>query len=164
VTRLSIGLAIGALTVVACNRPPSSARIGAGVDSAGVGAVRDRLSRNLVLGDASAVMADYSDSAVFVGAGSPTLMNRGPLTAFLKGMYAAVTVTRFDIHPVRVIGHDGMLTEIGTQYEVAAETGKPAQESWGRYLLAWIKSPSGQWEVAFDMAIDDSTRAVGTSR
>jgi ketosteroid isomerase-like protein len=125
-------------------------------DTAGIAQARADMTRYLLAGDATAVVAGYADSAVFAGTGSATLRGHAALLAFLQTALVAAKVTTFELQPILVVGQGGMVTEVGTQYEVVAPNGQPPQQVWGRYQVTWQRQ-GRQWKVLTDVSVDDST-------
>jgi ketosteroid isomerase-like protein len=126
-------------------------------DTAGIGQARAEMTRYLLAGDANAVVAGYDDSAVFAGTGSATLRGHAALLAFLQSALATAKVTTFDLEPFLVVGHSGMVSEVGTQYQVVTPNGQPPLQLWGRYQLTWQRQ-GGRWKVLTDVSVDDSSR------
>lgn len=147
----------------ACSPSPqraSSSGTTGPVDSAGVGRVREQLVKAVLAGDGRQLASVYADSAVVAAPGAPTLYGRAAIEAFIVPAFATTTYATYEIRPLAVTGHDGVLGEIGWQHEVATERGTPPQETWGRYAITWIRGASGEWKVAMDALVADSSNPV----
>jgi ketosteroid isomerase-like protein len=150
-----------ATAALSCRQPtaaPTSERMVA-ADTAGIGQARAEMTRYLLAGDASAVIAGYADSAVYAGTGSATLQGHAALLAFLQQALVGAKVDTFELQPLLVVGHGGIVTEIGNEYEVVTPNGQPPQQVWGRYQLTWQRL-GGRWKVLTDVSVDDSTHAA----
>ena len=84
----------------------------------------------LLAGDSTAFAGYYTDSAVFVAGGMPNVVGRAAIQSAVGQIMASTQYKQFELHPMRVSGHGGSLTELGWQYDVTAEHGKPLQQSW----------------------------------
>lgn len=149
-------------SVVACSAPSRSptADTEQAVDSSGVGAVRAALVSAMLARDTAGFLSHYSDSATFVAAGVPTIVGRKDLGAFVGAVFASNMTGAFDVHPLVVLGRGGILSEVGWQHEIATESGKPPQESWGRYALTWVRGADGVWQIATDVLVADSVKVL----
>ncbi len=155
----------GAGCVVACSPPSRSptADTEQVVDSSGVGAARAALVSAILARDAAGFLAHYGESATRVAAGASTMAGRKEIGAFVDALFASTITSSFDIHPLVVLGRGGILSEIGWQHEVATESGKPPQESWGRYELTWLRGADGAWQIAMDVLVADSMKVLQPS-
>lgn len=153
----------GALTwaLAACSQGQHRDPVDAAVtspDSAGLGATRQAFQRAAALNDAVALAAFYADSAMLMAPGIPTLRGRPAIERLFNQALRSTRYESFEFHPVAVTGRAGLASEIGWQRDVSSSGGHAAQVTYGRYMITWVRSPSGQWQMAMDAAVVDSTR------
>ncbi|MGH7594612.1 MAG: YybH family protein [Gemmatimonadales bacterium] len=130
------------------------------VDSAGVGLAREQMMNAVLVNDGHKLASVYADNAVVAAPGAPTLYGRAAIEAFVVPAFTTTTYATYEIRPLAVTGHGGILGEIGWQHEVGAERGTPPQETWGRYAITWVRGTDGGWKVAMDALVADSSNPV----
>jgi len=151
------GLAGGVLLtwVVACAPPHST---GTALDTVGLGATRAAFARAALQNDATLLASFYSDSALFLAPGAPTIRGRAAIEALFRKALVTTRFESFEWGPLASIGKSGTVSEVGWQHDVSRSDGHPAQAAFGRYLITWIRNTDGTWQMAVDATIVDSTR------
>jgi ketosteroid isomerase-like protein len=145
----------------ACSPSPKAAPMDAGgVDSAGVGLAREELANSVLAHDGPRLAKVYAESAVVAAPGAPTLYGRAAIESFIVPAFATTSYASYQIRPLAVTGRGGVLGEIGWQHEVGAQSGSAAEETWGRYAITWVRDASGNWKVAMDALVADSSVPV----
>lgn len=127
-------------------------------DSTGLGATRQAFQRAAVRNDAAALAAFYADSAMFMVPGIPTLRGRAAIERLFRQALQSTHYQSFEFHPVAATGRAGLVSEVGWQRDVSGSGARPARVAYGRYMITWVRSASGQWQMAMDAAVVDSTR------
>ena len=157
------GLVVALSGLLACNDGARGTARSLAIDSVGVGQARETMVRALLAGDSTAFAGYYTDSAVFVAAGMPNVVGRSAIQSVVGQIMASTQYRHYELHPMRVSGQGGSLNEVGWQYDVTAEHGKPPQQSWQRYGITWRRAADGKWQVDLDFLVADSSHALPDS-
>jgi uncharacterized protein (TIGR02246 family) len=148
-----------------CTAPADRAAAAfAGLDSAGLGQTRSAFQRAVLLNDAGRLAEFYADSAAFMVPGLPTLQGRPAIERFFARALATTRYESFEFEPVVMTGGDGVVSEVGHQQDVSRAAGKPPQTAYGRYMITWVRSASGEWRMMMDATVVDSIRPVAADR
>lgn len=154
-----------AAAVTGCTAPADRAAAAfAGLDSAGLGQTRSAFQRAVLLNDAGRLAEFYADSAAFVVPGLPTLQGRPAIERFFGRALATTRYESFEFEPVAMTGRGGVVSEVGHQQDVSRAAGKPPQTAYGRYMITWVRSASGEWRMMMDATVIDSIRPVAADR
>ena len=147
--------------IAACSHPqhrdPADATT-TSLDSAGLGQTRAAFQRAAIQNDAAKLATFYADSAMFMVPGIPTLRGRPAIERLLRQALSTTRYESFEFEPVAVTGRAGLMSEIGWQRDVSTSGGHAAQIAYGRYMITWVRTASGQWQMAMDAAVVDSTK------
>jgi uncharacterized protein (TIGR02246 family) len=158
------GCLLGA-AVAGCSAPADRAAATlAGLDSAGLGRTRSAFERAVLANDASRLAEFYSDSAAFMVPGLPTLQGRPAIEQFFGRALATTHYEDFEFAPVVMTGRGGVVSEVGHQRDVSRAAGKPPQTAYGRYMITWVRSATGEWRMMLDATVVDSIRPVAADR
>jgi uncharacterized protein (TIGR02246 family) len=117
-------------------------------DSAAVRAASDAFAAAALANDVPALAAMWSDDAVFVNVGMPTIRGKASIDSLIQSMHSAARVTELtvQIDELAVSGDAAYL--LGTYSETLTPTSGPAQRVTGRYLHVWRRQPDGSWKLA----------------
>ena len=130
----------------------------AALDTAGLGQARADFTSAVGRNDANLLATFYADSAIFLAPGLATLRGRPAIEGLL---HQALLTTHFDsfaFGPLAMTSRPGLVSEVGWQRDVSHQSGRPAQVAYGRYVITWVRSPGGKWQMALDATVVDSTR------
>ena len=151
--------------VAGCSAPADRAAAAfAGLDSAGLGQTRSAFQQAVLANDASRLAAFYTDSAAFMVPGLPTLRGRPAIERFFGRALATTRYESFEFVPVVMTGRGGVVSEVGHQQDVSRAAGKPRQTAYGRYMITWVRSASGEWRMMMDATVVDSIRPIAADR
>ena len=152
-------LALACAVALGCS-PPAKRAVAAfaGLDSAGLGQTRSAFQRAVLANDASRLAEFYADSAAFMVPGLPTLRGRPAIERFFGRALATTHYESFEFEPVVMTGSGGVVSEVGHQQDVSRAAGKPPQTAYGRYMITWVRSPTGEWRMMMDATVVDSIR------
>jgi ketosteroid isomerase-like protein len=154
-----------AAAVAGCSAPADRAAVGfAGLDSAGLGRTRSAFQRAVLANDASRLAEFYADSAAFMVPGLPTLQGRPAIERFFGRALGTTRYESFEFAPVVMTGRGGVVSEVGHQQDVSRAAGKPPETAYGRYMITWVRSPTGEWRMMMDATVVDSIRPVAADR
>jgi ketosteroid isomerase-like protein len=128
------------------------------LDSAGIGQVHSAFAAATLKNDPALLASFYADSALFLVPGLPTLHGRAAVEALFRHALLTTQFRSFVFVPQAMFGGHGTVTEVGEQRDVSVgETGRPTT-AYGRYLITWVRTSSGAWQMAVDVTVVDSTR------
>jgi uncharacterized protein (TIGR02246 family) len=138
----------GALLLSACVPVPNAASHDVTADSTAVRAASDAYVAAALANDAAAVSAFWTDDAVFMNAGMPTLRGRTSIDSLIQGMHSSVRVTELavQIDELTVSGDAAYL--LGTYNETLMPASGAPQRVSGRYLHVWRRQADGSWKLA----------------
>jgi uncharacterized protein (TIGR02246 family) len=153
-----------AVALAGCAAPADRAGALAGLDSAGLGRTRSAFQRAVLANDASRLAEFYADSAAFMVPGLPTLQGRSAIEHFFARALATTRYESFEFEPVAITGRGGVVTEVGHQQDVSRVAGKPPETAYGRYMITWVRSSTGEWRMMMDATVVDSIRPIAADR
>jgi ketosteroid isomerase-like protein len=149
--------------LVACSPPSHTGGEAELPDSAGLGETRAAFQQAVLQNDATVLAEFYADSAVFMAPGLPTLRGRPAIESLLRKALSATRYESFEFEPVAVSGRAGVVIEVGRQRDLSRSNGQ-GQIAYGRYMITWVRSAAGRWQMAMDATIVDSTRPAVPGR
>ena len=159
--RLAAGGLLGAALAAGCAAPGDRATAAlAGLDTAGLGRTRSAFEQAVRSNDATRLAEFYSDSAALMVPGLPTLEGRAAIERFFARALATTRYESFEFEPTGITGRGGVVSELGRQRDVSRTAGKPRQAAYGRYLITWVRSTTGDWRMTMDATVVDSIRPV----
>lgn len=124
-------------------------------DSAGAHAAIDAVNANLVAamtkGDGAGMASHYTDDAVFMNPGAPSIVGRAAIGEMLAGMMGSATLTNVSIRTERLLVSGDLAIENGRYAWTVTPKGAPAMPDSGKYLTVWQKQADGSWKVIRDI-------------
>lgn len=150
------GLSAMTLAVSSCAKEPdadTSATAGGSVTSTAEArqAVRrqsNRLSALWPTGNVDSLMPLFADDAVMAFPGGPDVRGRAAIRETMTKAFGAMKVEALQVHIDTIEVFDDAAYEWGTYHERSTETGKPAVEVEGRYIIRWAEAPDGSWRIS----------------
>lgn len=124
-------------------------------DSAGARAAIDSLNTHLVAamtkGDAAGMSSHYTDDAIFMNPGAPSIVGRTAIGAMLAGMMQSATLSNVAVRTERVLVSGDLAIENGRYAWTVTPKGGAAMPDSGKYLTVWQKQADGSWKVIRDI-------------
>ena len=142
-------LAAAALAFVGC--APSSTPRDTAADSAAVHQAMDAYVTTALSNDVAAISAFWTDDAVFLNTGMPTIRGRISIDSLIQSMRAAMQVTGLEVQLDEVTVSGDAAYMIGTFHETLVPNEGPTQEVTGRFLQVWRRQSDGSWKIARSM-------------
>ena len=111
-------------------------------------------------GDATAILATYTDDAVMIDPGAATLSGKAAIGDFVKGFFANGKVTEHS-HVVEGFETDGDIAIEHGRWKLGyQEKGKAKPDvTDARYILVWKRGADGKWLLHRDVSIPNPTPA-----
>lgn len=163
-TRRKLSGLVVALVASACSQPADRAAVPVAVDSAAViAAVNDLWQRWITADTAANVAAQVEmigDSARIDLRGMPPIIGREGWRSIAETMMKTTKVTSMTPTPDMTIPISNELVYQNGSYAEGSTTAGKSTMDYGRYALAMMKYPDGQWRFAYVMAFADSTVPV----
>lgn len=108
--------------------------------------------------DAAAVLAEYADDAMVMGAGAPAIEGKPAITAWAKTLFGDNTFKDVsgNVKDITVGGDIAIETGSYAMTLVRKATGVASSDR-GKYLHIWKRSADGSWKVIRYMANSDLT-------
>jgi uncharacterized protein (TIGR02246 family) len=140
---------------------PATATMSPSADPAAVRQAIDTANAHfvaaMVKGDTAAMVANYADDAVVLGAGEKAARGRAAIAKSMGEMAAAMKVTAFSLKTDDVIVADDYAIETGAlEIAMQPKTGK-AMKDVGKYLVVWQHQSDGSWKIIRDIWNSDGT-------
>ena len=141
-----LGLIAVAFSLAGCNAAPPSLTE---AEKASIRSVNDEFSKNFVAGDWDAMMNLYTEDAILMPPGGPSVEGRTAIKAFM-GAFPKVTEMSFDLDEV---DGRGDLAFVRGSYRMTMEIpGAPAPVTdEGKFVEIRRKQADGSWLVAVDI-------------
>jgi ketosteroid isomerase-like protein len=143
--------------LAACSPPHRTDASPGALDSAGLGETRAAFQQAVLQNDASILAKFYTDSAIFMAPGLPTLRGRPAIESLLRKALTSTRFESFEFEPLAVTGRAGVISEVGRQRDLSRSNGH-TQIAYGRYMITWVRTAAGPWQMAMDATVVDSTR------
>lgn len=102
-------------------------------------------------GDAQALTALLTDEAILWAPGMEEVSGREALYAAVEGMFAAMTISDFEIDSRELAVHGDLAYELATYSETLTYQGAEPSAVRGRYLIVWKREADGAWRVHRNM-------------
>jgi len=102
-------------------------------------------------GDASALADLVTDDAVLWAPGMEDASGRAFIRTAAEGMFAAMSISDFEIESYEVQLHDALAYELATYSETLTPRDGQASVVRGRYLIVWRRDSDGRWRVHRNM-------------
>jgi len=133
------------VTLVVCGCAPAPAD--PSVDREAIRAAAGRIFAAVAAGDAAALMAEYADDAILMGAGAPMMQGKPAITTAIEGLLGGVTFedVQSDVVNITVSGDLGI--ETGTYRWTTVPAGGSPMPDQGKYVHVWGRTPDGAWKV-----------------
>jgi uncharacterized protein (TIGR02246 family) len=149
VTRLAAPLI--AVALIACqNQAPSSGAPSATRDS--VAAAMQGYVEALRSNDPASVSRWWTDDAVYMAQGTPTVRGRAALDSLVRGLFATVRVTDVSENTDELIVERDLAVQVGTYSETLQPQRGSARIDRGRYVFVWRRQLDGGWKIARGMS------------
>ena len=153
---LTAGLSAIALVVSSCAKEPEtdgSATASGSVTSTAEAreAVRrqsNRLTAAWLSGNVDSIMPLFADDAVLAFPDAPDARGQATIREMLTNAFGSMKVEVLQAHIDTIEVFDDAAYEWGTYRERSTESGKPAVQVEGRYLLRWTRAPDGTWRIS----------------
>ena len=164
-TRLNNRTPIMALLLVACSTQGSRTDTRA-ADRDAIAAAAQAYARALEIGIPDTVMRYWTDDALYVNIGIPTLRNRAALDSVFALVHSAWRDVKASITTDEIAVDRDLAYQIGSysetfrlasgvtqQLQGRTLTSAAPQQVRGRFMFIWRRQPDGSWKIA---------RAIGT--
>ena len=139
-----------ALMLTACNTPAEQPKADPEADKAAIGKVRDNFIAAFNANDAAKVGDVYSETAVVMDAGQPTIQGRASIVDHNK-MFFDANMVKIALTPRATMASGDLGFDEGTyMMEITPKAGGPAQMAEGRYLVVLQRAADG-WKVIEDI-------------
>lgn len=102
-------------------------------------------------GDAEALAALVTDDALLWAPGMDEVGGREAIHAAAEGMFAAMSISDFDIESRELVVHGDTAYELATYSETLTYKGAAPSAVRGRYLIVWKRDVDGEWRVHRNM-------------
>jgi len=163
-TRLEKRAPAVALLLAACSTQAS--RVDASADRAAIAATAEAYAHALEIGLPDTVMRYWTDDALYINIGIPTLRSRAAFDSVFALVHSAWHDVKASITTDEIaVDHDlayqiGFYSEtfhlaagVSQQLQGRELTAAAPQEVGGRFMFIWRRQPDGSWKIA---------RAIGT--
>jgi uncharacterized protein (TIGR02246 family) len=101
--------------------------------------------------DPSGVTALWTDDAVYMDAGTPTVIGRAAFDSLVQGIFSTSRLTEVTENTDEILVDHDLAVQRGRYLEVLQpQRGTPVTLR-GRYLFVWRRQPDGTWKIARGM-------------
>ena len=142
-----VGLSVLALVLSACARsadaPFNEAAVGDSIRAAMSGYV-NALRNN----DPASVSGFWTPDAVYMNAGSPTVVGRAGFDSMVRGTFATGRLTEVTANTDEILIDRATAVHRGTYSETFQPQRGPIVHLRGRYMIVWRRQPDGIWKIA----------------
>ena len=143
------------VVVMACSSGPSSSDEGAGGDSVAVLAAIDRYAQAGRTNDLAAMTGAWTDDAVYVNAGTPTIRGRTAVDSVIRNFHTTMSVTALDVDIDELSVSGDAAYAMGTFRETLRGANGDTLSMAGRFLHIWRRQPDGTWKLARAFGSDE---------
>ena len=98
-------------------------------------------------GDSAAILDEYADDALILGAGAPMLQGKPAVAAFLQGLFGGNTLRDVKGSVTDIMIGGDLAVETGTYAMTIIPKNGNAVADKGKYIHVWKKSVDGSWRV-----------------
>lgn len=102
-------------------------------------------------GDAEALASLVTEDALLWGPGMDEVRGRDAIRAAAEGMFAAMSISDFEIESSELSVHGDAAYELATYSETVTYQGAEPSAVRARYLIVWKRDPDGAWRVLRNM-------------
>ena len=106
-------------------------------------------------GDAPAILAEYADDAIVMGAGGPMVQGKPAVAAWLQGLLAGNTFEDVKGTVADIMISGNLAVETGTYAMTIVPANGNRVSDKGKYIHVWRRSPDGAWKVVRYTATSD---------
>lgn len=153
---LFAGLSAIALVAGSCMKEPEADRSTTATGSVTSAAeARDAVHRQSArltavwpTGNVDSIVPLFADDAVLAFPDAPDARGQAAIREMLTKSFGAVKVESLEAHADTIDVLDDVAYEWGTYNERYVETGKPATQEEGRYVIRWARQADGSWRIS----------------
>ena len=98
--------------------------------------------------DAAAVSSSFAENGVLAFPDAPDVRGREGVRGALATLFASTHIDSLQVMPGTIEVCDSVAHEWGTYREVYRPQGQAAVREDGRYVVRWIRQPSGEWRIS----------------
>ena len=120
-------------------------------DFAAIRAAEKALAEAFEAPDPTAWVDFYTEDAIFVGPGAPTIEGR---SAFLDAA-REVTISSMEIVADSTLGAGNFAATLGRVNWVSGPKSSDAPTRRRRFLMVWRREPDGRWRIARELLNED---------
>lgn len=120
-------------------------------DRAAIDALRERLRKSIIEGDAQAYTSCFSEHAVLMHPDSPQVVGREAIGDYAAQMFDMVRVPLLNLVPVSLVGDGDLAYEVGVQ-ECEVDPPLPGFKKERQHLHVYERGADGSWSVAAAMS------------
>ena len=102
-------------------------------------------------GDADALASAVTADALLWGPGMDEVRGRDAIRAAGEGMFAAMSISDFEIESSELSVHGNSAYELATYSETVTYEGAEPSAVRARYLIVWKRDTDGEWRVHRNM-------------
>jgi uncharacterized protein (TIGR02246 family) len=99
-------------------------------------------------GNLDSIMPLFADDAVLGFPDAPDSRGQSAIRETLANAFGALKVESLEAHADTLEVFDDAAYEWGTYHERYVETGKPATQEEGRYVIRWARQSDGSWRIS----------------
>lgn len=144
-------MAIIAVASVGCAKPATQPAVDAAAVRDSITALMNQYVTALRNNDPAGVTALWADDAVYMNAGTPTVVGRAAFDSVVHGIFATARLTEVTEDTDEILVDHDIAVQRGTFLEILQpQRGDPVTLR-GRYLFVWHRQADGSWKIARGM-------------